>query len=445
MLEIIKLFVRRMMMGKGKGILNIPPKKEVDKFAKDLFKKFKANGVSDSAINNPRDVRAVWEQITNKEAQIMRNNMSDLVKEMDTPLASKKSAEVINLQKIKEDKGITSIPVDEQFTTKRINKIDDELENLSTGEGKYATMSRNDRENLMIKLQDESSTLQEKTLFKDSPEAIAKIKAENKAAIERLRKKKMEDRALEDFTDDFTDDPSGLASGGLARVGMAGGGRLVKGASWVIKNLRQTYDELIQGKGQFSTINSMQREDFKWQLLVQIKKLEQGGKIPDELLQNMRQDKRFKDIVKTPSTDPELRELEEVLLDTSSGKQADQIVDDVFGPLSPEEIKGKKLADSMSDAEIELRGEFPRLSDEKIDNILTKDLFDAKGKLNKEAVLKEVRDSHEKMLLDKFKVTGKKGHASGGSAGTGLNYLLGEDDQNVRTPYQGGIPGLLGE
>ena len=32
----------------------------------------------------------------------------------------------------------------------------------------------------------------------------------------------------------------------------------------------------------------------------------------------------------------------------------------------------------------------------------------------------------------------------GGSAGSGLNYLLGEDDQNVRTPY-GGLPGLLGE
>ena len=39
----------------------------------------------------------------------------------------------------------------------------------------------------------------------------------------------------------------------------------------------------------------------------------------------------------------------------------------------------------------------------------------------------------------------RKLHASGGRAGTGLNYLLGEDDQNVRTPYQGGLPGLLGE
>ena len=36
-------------------------------------------------------------------------------------------------------------------------------------------------------------------------------------------------------------------------------------------------------------------------------------------------------------------------------------------------------------------------------------------------------------------------HASGGRAGSGLNYLLGEDDQNVRMPSPGGLPGLLGE
>ena len=37
MLEVIKLFVRRMLMGKGKGILKIPPQKNVDDFANDLF------------------------------------------------------------------------------------------------------------------------------------------------------------------------------------------------------------------------------------------------------------------------------------------------------------------------------------------------------------------------------------------------------------------------
>jgi len=41
MLEIIKQFVRRMLMGKGKGILQIPPQKAVDDFSNDLFKKFK--------------------------------------------------------------------------------------------------------------------------------------------------------------------------------------------------------------------------------------------------------------------------------------------------------------------------------------------------------------------------------------------------------------------
>ena len=47
-----------------------------------------------------------------------------------------------------------------EATKKRIFQIDDELEKLSAGEGKYSKMNRKDRENLMIKLQDESSDLQ---------------------------------------------------------------------------------------------------------------------------------------------------------------------------------------------------------------------------------------------------------------------------------------------
>ena len=140
----------------------------------------------------------------------------------------KNTATVTDLQKFKDKKGIKSIPVNEQFTktqaqdlktferevidelnapikpdlevvpkfskNDRILQIDDELEKLVAKEGKYGKMSRNDRENLMIKLQDESSTLQEKTLFKDSPEAIAKIKADNKAAIKRLKEKKIKSK-----------------------------------------------------------------------------------------------------------------------------------------------------------------------------------------------------------------------------------------------------------
>ena len=53
------------------------------------------------------------------------------------------------------------------------------------------------------------------TLFKDSPEAIAKIKADNKAAVKRLKEKK---KTVEDFRDEGDFDPGGMASGGLANI-----------------------------------------------------------------------------------------------------------------------------------------------------------------------------------------------------------------------------------
>ena len=65
------------------------------------------------------------------------------------------------------------------------------------------------------------------TLLKDSPEAIAKIKAENKAAAERIRQRRYEE-ALKAEQDKMAKDPDHIpdiidpedfASGGIARVG----------------------------------------------------------------------------------------------------------------------------------------------------------------------------------------------------------------------------------
>ena len=69
------------------------------------------------------------------------------------------------------------------------------------------------------------------TLLKDSPEAIAKIKAENKAAIERLKAKK---KTVEDFRDEGDFDPGGMASGGIAGpLHLYDGGRArFKDGSW---------------------------------------------------------------------------------------------------------------------------------------------------------------------------------------------------------------------
>ena len=80
----------------------------------------------------------------------------------------------------------------------------------------------------------------DKTLFKDSPEAIAKIKAENKAAAERLRNKK---KTVEDFTKDDDWDPSGMASGGIARVGYFKG-KIAKLLKKPKKTRKLTKDEL---------------------------------------------------------------------------------------------------------------------------------------------------------------------------------------------------------
>ena len=321
---------------------------------------------------------------------------------------------VKSLQDFKDKKGIKSLPVDKQFTTKpnveevyfdnpndprlfkpniktqaqdfqtfgkeviddlnapikpdlgvvpklskkeRILQIDDELDKLVLKEGKYGKMNRTDRENEMIRLQDESSTLQEKTLFKDSPEAIAKIKAENKAAIERLKAKKKTP-------------PEDLASGGMARVGYAGG-RLVKGASWVINKLKEQLFDIDLGIGgsRFSKLGSTQKDFYKKELNTLIKQLEQGGEIPNEMLDTMIADPKFKSVVKTRSIDKDLYDLEDVLLDRQAGK------------------------------------------------VKSDDLFDAEGKLNKKAVLQEVKDSEEKMLLDKFDVKGRTKQASGGIAG----------------------------
>ena len=57
--------------------------------------------------------------------------------------------------------------------------------------------------------------LEKKTLLRDSPEAISKIKADNKAAVERLKKK---NKTVQDFSDDGDFDPGGMAQGGLAKI-----------------------------------------------------------------------------------------------------------------------------------------------------------------------------------------------------------------------------------
>jgi len=104
------------------------------------------------------------------------------------------------------------------------------------------------------------------------------------------------------------------------------GGSIVKGGKWFIKNLRQAYNELIEGKA-FTHLPEWQREGLKWEILAQMKHIERGGDIPKEMIEHMSKDKRFKDIMKTRSTDPELYEVEDVLL--NYGKKGDVVDEQV--------------------------------------------------------------------------------------------------------------------
>ena len=195
------------------------------------------------------------------------------------------------------------------------------------------------------------------------PDGLASLKIKMEAA------QKFKDQSkVVDFPKDKITDWTKKASGGLARVGYVGG-KLVKGAPWVINKLKEQLSQLKKEDfmGKLSNLSSTQKEGFKNELETLIKQLERGGNIPDQMLDTMIADPKFKSVVKTRSIDKDLYDLEDVLLDRQAGKQSDE-------------------------------------------------LFGADGKLNKKAVLQEVKDSEEKMLLDRFNVKDRKPNASGGLA-----------------------------
>ena len=122
------------------------------------------------------------------------------------------------------------------------------------------------------------------------------------------------------------------ATGGIARLGYTGG-KIVKGAAWVIKNLKKQLSQFEKEDfmGKLSNISSMEKNAFKNEINTLIKQLEKGGAIPQQMLETMRKDKRFKDVIKTKKIkeqikDSELRELEEVLLDYGKNVKQKEIL-----------------------------------------------------------------------------------------------------------------------
>jgi len=192
-------------------------------------------------------------------------------------------------------------------------------------EAKYRKLSSLSPDEVKVEMQKEGLTPIEeinKKLKKALDEKKEMFPGSNVAETEeqvRARLLKTQQETLERLRNKNKTPPEDMASGGIARVGMFSGGTIGKGAMWFIKNLRQAYDELVAGKA-FTNLDPMKREHLKYEILAQIKNIERGGPIPQDMINAMRRDPRFKDIMKKRSTDPELYEVEEIMLGKSSGK-----------------------------------------------------------------------------------------------------------------------------
>jgi len=89
-------------------------------------------------------------------------------------------------------------------------------------------------------------------------------------------------------------------------------GKIVKGGNWLLKTLRGTREAIKNSKD----YPPEQINLFLKQIDDQIKNIEAGGPIPDEVIQTIRSDPKFKSVWQNQkSSDPDLREMEEVLLE----------------------------------------------------------------------------------------------------------------------------------
>ena len=125
----------------------------------------------------------------------------------------------------------------------------------------------------------------------------------------------------------------GFATGGVSnlfrqRQGFRAGTaiELVKGARWVIRMLKELADDMIFGREQFAKMAEPEKIKLFKETQSAIKHLESGGPIPENLIQNLRQDARFKDLTVSKGGDKDFIEIQEVVLGkTTKGTVVEEI------------------------------------------------------------------------------------------------------------------------
>ena len=140
-------------------------------------------------------------------------------------------------------------------------------------------------------------------------EWIAKRKQDNKDAIRRF-KEKNPDKFYAGGIAPLVGEPSYAANFYDDRTPMAGGA-LVKGGRWFLKSLHDTKKQLMQ-----LDIPLSKKQELMKQADDAIKQIEGGAPIPEQIIQHIRKDPKFKSVSQGPrATDPDLAEMEEVILE----------------------------------------------------------------------------------------------------------------------------------
>ena len=125
------------------------------------------------------------------------------------------------------------------------------------------------------------------------------------------------------------------AEGG--RMGYAGGA-LVKGGRWFLNNLRKALKDIENNKG-FKNLTPERKEGLTSEIKNLIKSVEGGGPLPDDMVQTIRHDPKFAEISRTRSTDPDLYEFEDVIL--NYGKKGD-VVDEQVKVLEQMDVTNRR-------------------------------------------------------------------------------------------------------
>ena len=207
----------------------------------------------------------------------------------------------------------------------------------------------------------------------------------------------------------------GHATGGISnlfreRQGYRDAGsviKLAKGARWLIRMLKEMMDDMIFSREQFAKMTEALKMKYFKETEAAVKHLEAGGEIPENLLQTMRADARFKDL-RVTGKDKDFIEMQEVVLGKPTKGTGEKIiegtvVDDTIDLMAFKKTLPKDLLDKVNQVPVEKQTNLLRVM---------KRAYDAAKKGN---IQSGVDVLQEQMLTD-FIPKGKP-HATGGRIG----------------------------